>query len=150
MNKKLLYIIGAALAWIAYRAYTAYRGLKYRFSNIRFVSASGTAVTLGVDFELFNPTAITLKVGRLSAGLWLQGEKVGTVVYDCDTVLMANAVGVFPLQVTIDTAQVFNTAWNALAVTTIQQWVLTFSGRLEIAGHELPVRFEYPLKDLKL
>lgn len=150
MNKKLLYIVGAGLVWIAYRAYTAYRGLKYRFGNIRFVSASGTVVTLGVDFELFNPTAITLTPGRLDAGLFLQGQQVGTVVYDCDTTLMANAVGVFPLQITIDTAKVFNTAWNALAVSTIQQWVLTFSGTLAISGHNLPVRFDYPLKDLKL
>lgn len=146
---KILALAGAGVAWIAYRAYTAYKRLKYRFTNVRLVSSVGTQVTLGVDFEIYNPTAVSLSVGQFNADIYLQGSVVGHVFYDCNTVMLSNAISVFPLQVVVDTAKATTTAWNALAVSTIQEWTITIDGRLVVQGFEVPIRFDYPLSKLK-
>ena len=145
---KILSLVGAGVAWLVYRTYTSYKRLKYRFSNVRFIGASGTNVTLGVDFELYNPTAVSLRIGTFRANLFLQGVVVGHVAYNCNTVMMSNAISVFPLSVTIDTAKVTETAWNLLAVSTLQQWTITIDGELQVEGYNIPVSFDYPLSKL--
>lgn len=150
MNRKIYWLLGAGVAWVAYRAYYSYKNLKYRFTNVKFVKAQGSVVTLSVDFEIYNPTAITLNIGQLKAGLFLQNTQVGNIVYDCNTNMMSKAVSIYPITIEIDTQKVIKTSWDLLATSTLQQWTLTIAGSLQVEKKTIPVRFDYPLSKLTL
>ena len=147
---KKAYIITAAgiIAYVAIRAYQAWKEVKYKFTNFRFAGMSTQQISLSMDFVVYNPTSVSVAVGDLDLAIMLNGQQVGFVNNLANIELQRNGITVFPLIATFDSSESVMQIVNSLGQSAVQYWTLTFVGTLKVEGHSLPIRYNVPLNDI--
>ena len=151
MSNVRTYMIAAAglAAFFIARALQAWRDIRYKFDNVTFAGGNINEVYLTLDFVLYNPTSISLANGDLDLDVYLENRKVGEIHHLANKMLEGKTITSFPLGVTINTADTIDQAWTLLGTSTVQQWTITLQGELQVAGHRLPIRYDYNLSQLK-
>lgn len=125
-----------------------YRRLKYKVSGVKIAGSSSNVIELLVNFMIYNPTPATLTLNGIKANYYLNGTFIGVTEQQFEQAIAGKATTTVMIPVSVDAGTTSGALLKAvIAGDKAENWVLGIDSLINVSGVNIPLKFNYQIKE---
>lgn len=149
MTAKLLILgIVGVLGYALLKGHDYYSRLAYRFVGYKITDisiADKTVVSIALNFQIYNPTPVTLTVNSVVGDIYVNNYYIGKLNSRIDQIIYSDSVSSVTLTVEADANRVGVVAIGELIKNKFTNMLVRFDGDITVEGIAVPVNIEQTL-----